>query len=88
MRCELNAVCISIRIDKAQRLACAACFESVVATIAVNYYHIHVHDTRFLVARVGCTRCLLIPARRCDRDSLVVPNTYIELTLSLIKSPT
>jgi len=49
MRCELNAACISIRIDKAQRLACAACFERVVATIAVNYYHIHVHDTRFLV---------------------------------------
>jgi len=58
--CELNAACISIHVNKAQRLACAACFESVVATIAVNYYYIHVHDTRFLVTRVDCAGCLLI----------------------------
>lgn len=53
---SLNAACISIHVDKARRLACAACFESVVATIVVNYYHIHVHDTRFLVTRVGLAR--------------------------------
>jgi hypothetical protein len=60
MRGELNPARISIHVDKARRLACAACFPAAVTTIAVNYHHIHAHATRFLVARAGCTVCLLI----------------------------